>query len=101
MFEEYNEMSQIIRRLSDTNMLQNILEKFEFFPIKCRVQRSLEIFRNNWDLRMADNQLESPWKQKVCQLACISVQELLDREAYLVRAVVFERVHQYNLLLMF
>ncbi len=28
-----------------TTILQNILEKFEFFPIKCRVQRSLEIFQ--------------------------------------------------------
>jgi hypothetical protein len=26
------------------SLLQMILEKFEFFPIKCRVQRSLEIF---------------------------------------------------------
>jgi hypothetical protein len=26
-------------------ILQNILEKFEFFPIKCRVQRSLENFQ--------------------------------------------------------
>ena len=26
-------------------IVQNILEKFEFFPIKCRVQRSLEIFQ--------------------------------------------------------
>ena len=25
--------------------LQQILEKFEFFPIKCRVQRSLDIFK--------------------------------------------------------
>jgi hypothetical protein len=24
---------------------QEILEKFEFFPIKCRVQRALEIFK--------------------------------------------------------
>ncbi len=24
--------------------LQEILEKFEFFPIKCRIQRALEVF---------------------------------------------------------
>jgi hypothetical protein len=27
--------------------LQEILEKFEFFPIKCRIQRALEIFQIN------------------------------------------------------
>ena len=26
-------------------VLQDILEKFEFFPIKCRIQRALEIFQ--------------------------------------------------------
>jgi hypothetical protein len=26
-------------------MEQDILEKFEFFPIKCRIQRALEVFR--------------------------------------------------------
>jgi hypothetical protein len=26
-------------------LLQAILEKFEFFPIKCRVQRSLDVFK--------------------------------------------------------
>ena len=45
--------------------LQNILEKFEFFPIKCRVQRSLEIFKKNLDQRQAANQLACQWKQKV------------------------------------
>ena len=28
---------------------QAILEKFEFFPVKCRVQRALEISRMNQD----------------------------------------------------
>jgi hypothetical protein len=27
--------------------LQEILEKFEFFPIKCRIQRAQEIFKMN------------------------------------------------------
>jgi hypothetical protein len=26
-------------------VFQGILEKFEFFPIKCRVQRSIDIFK--------------------------------------------------------
>jgi hypothetical protein len=47
------------------NMLQNILEKFEYFPIMCRVQRSLEIFRKNWELRKASDQLEYQGNQKV------------------------------------
>jgi hypothetical protein len=25
--------------------LQEILEKFEFFPVKCRIQRALEVFQ--------------------------------------------------------
>ena len=31
-------------------VLQDILEKFEFFPIKCRIQRALEIFQIRKDL---------------------------------------------------
>ncbi len=48
-----------------THILQNILEKFEYFPIKCRVQRSSEIFNKTWERKKAANELETPWKQKV------------------------------------
>ena len=34
---------------------QNILEKFEFFPIKCRVQRSLDVFKMAQGYRKDDD----------------------------------------------
>ena len=45
-------------------VLQAILEKFEFFPIKCRVQRALELFKDTCKRRekIIDN---APMKQKV------------------------------------
>ena len=32
---------------SHTFIWQEIMEKFEFFPIKCRVQRATEVFKRN------------------------------------------------------
>ncbi len=48
-------------------MLQAILEKFEFFPIKCRVQRALELFKDTNKSRDAIVE-KSPMKQKVANL---------------------------------
>ncbi len=48
---------------SDLCFLQNVLEKFEFFPIKCRVQRSLENFKRTWNGSQASKGLK--WNQKV------------------------------------
>ncbi len=45
--------------------VQNVLEKFEFFPIKCRVQRSLENFK-----RASSKELEARWNQKVRCIEC-------------------------------
>jgi hypothetical protein len=48
-------------------MLQAILEKFEFFPIKCRVQRALELFKATCKRR--ENIVDKhPMKQKVATL---------------------------------
>jgi hypothetical protein len=30
-----------------SNLMQELLEKFEFFPLKCHVQRALETFKIN------------------------------------------------------
>ena len=35
-------LSEII--ILTINLTQDILEKFEFFPVKCRLQRALEVF---------------------------------------------------------
>ncbi len=44
--------------------LQAILEKFEFFPIKCRVQRALELFKET--CKRKENIVDkNPMKQKV------------------------------------
>jgi hypothetical protein len=40
-----------------TNAMQSILEKFEFFPIKCRVQRSLDIFKIAQDNTIIHNKI--------------------------------------------
>ncbi len=46
------------------HLLQAILEKFEFFPIKCRVQRAMELFKDT--LKRKENKVEEfPLKQKV------------------------------------
>ncbi len=42
-------IGQICSKLSEhelpgSSTLQEILEKFEFFPIKCRIQRAMEVF---------------------------------------------------------
>ncbi len=52
----------LLRHLnSDKNLImQNVLEKFEFFPIKCRVQRSLETFKH-----VSSDGPETRWNQKV------------------------------------
>jgi hypothetical protein len=39
------------------NAMQSILEKFEFFPIKCRVQRSLDIFKIAQDNTIIHNKI--------------------------------------------
>ena len=38
---------------------QELLEKFEFFPLKCHVQRSLEIFKLNNNKRKNYKKLKS------------------------------------------
>ena len=45
-------------------VLQSILEKFEFFPIKCRIQRSFDIYK------IAQEQLKGP-KHKSIKLKVI------------------------------
>ena len=42
---------------------QDILEKFEFFPIKCRVQRAFEIFKAQQEGKGRD--IETCFKTKV------------------------------------
>jgi hypothetical protein len=42
--------------------LQEILEKFEFFPIKCRVQRAMEVFEMR---QQSKNTSRSQFKTKV------------------------------------
>jgi hypothetical protein len=44
---------------------QNVLEKFEFFPIKCRVQRSLESFTRTWNGSQPSKIRKAQWNQKV------------------------------------
>ena len=51
-----------------THTMQNVLEKFEFFPIKCRVQRSQEMFKQCEERRKVDNSTYPPLKKKVQQL---------------------------------
>jgi hypothetical protein len=49
-----------------SNNLQDILERFEFFPIKCRIQRALEIFQMTKDRKtQTDTGAETPPKTKV------------------------------------
>ena len=48
-----------------TNIMQNVLEKFEFFPIKCRVQRSLENFKRTWKGNQTTKGQKTLWNQKV------------------------------------
>ncbi len=52
-------------------MNQAILEKFEFFPIKCRVQRALELFKETCERKekLID---KSSMKQKVALQFTIS-----------------------------
>ncbi len=47
--------------------MQAILEKFEFFPIKCRVQRALELYKDTQ--KRKENIINKfPMKQKVWPL---------------------------------
>ena len=50
--------------LLDLQLNQAVLEKFEFFPIKCRVQRALELFKETCERKekLID---KSSMKQKV------------------------------------
>jgi hypothetical protein len=52
---------------------QEILEKFEFFPIKCRIQRALELFEMAMDPSKKKN-AEQPvlLTTKVCALMLFS-----------------------------
>jgi hypothetical protein len=45
--------------------LQDILEKFEFFPIKCRIQRALEIFKMSRDGEANKSSIATRMKMKV------------------------------------
>jgi len=45
--------------------IQSVLEKFEFFPIKCRVQRSYENFQRTWKGQQASRGIKPQWNQKV------------------------------------
>jgi hypothetical protein len=47
------------------NIAQSVLEKFEFFPIKCRVQRSYENFKRVWKGQQASKGTDTIWNQKV------------------------------------
>ena len=51
---------------------QEILEKFEFFPIKCRIQRAARLFRRSFDDKQRRQQLRDlfprPLKTKVIRL---------------------------------
>ena len=46
-------------------IVQSVLEKFEFFPIKCRVQRSFENFKRAWKGQQASKGMKLLWNQKV------------------------------------
>ncbi len=50
--------------------MQSVLEKFEFFPIKCRVQRSCENFNRTWKGNPASKEPKALWNQKVQLLEC-------------------------------
>jgi hypothetical protein len=52
---------------------QEILEKFEFFPIKCRIQRALELFEMAMDPSKKKNAEQPvPLTTKVCALTLFS-----------------------------
>ena len=54
--------------------LQEILEKFEFFPIKCRIQRALEIFQIGGKGKETDKSSSSTqMKMKVSTFPLINV----------------------------
>ena len=42
--------------------MQEILEKFEFFPIKCRIQRAAALFQMNEEIRLRNRHM---FKSKV------------------------------------
>jgi hypothetical protein len=46
---------------------QETLEKFEFFPIKCRIQRAMEIFQlvKKAEGKKLDSSTQQPMKMKV------------------------------------
>ena len=46
-------------------MTQDVLEKFEFFPVKCRIQRSIETFKAAKKRSEARPELSKPVKTKV------------------------------------
>jgi hypothetical protein len=45
-------------------MLQALLERFEFFPVKCRVQRALEISQIELEKEQAGSTLQIIYKTK-------------------------------------
>jgi hypothetical protein len=54
-------------------LMQSILEKFEFFPIKCRVQRSKDVFKIAQEHRNAANHKQLQFRLKVTAILCYSV----------------------------
>ena len=52
--------------------MQDIMEKFEFFPIKCRIQRAAEIQQQFFDKEIGQGcgscsiQSQKPFNMKVC-----------------------------------
>jgi hypothetical protein len=55
---------QPCEKVYDEMLLQNILEKFEFFPIKCHLQRSQDIFKISEE-HMLETNNEHSFKAKV------------------------------------
>jgi hypothetical protein len=52
-------------RLMVESECQEVLEKFEFFPLKCRVQRALEIYEISQRQKEESTELEYVFKTKV------------------------------------
>jgi hypothetical protein len=50
-------------------MLQALLERFEFFPVKCRVQRALEISQIDLEKKKTSSAQQHTFKTKVSFLA--------------------------------
>ena len=52
-------------KLKPSLSVQEILEKFEFFPVKCRVQRALEIYQIEQEKKQAESEKILRFKTKV------------------------------------